>query len=198
MTSIPKQQVIQRFIEGLVVEVTVADSDIETFYKENESTFCGTPLDKVRDRIKSYVLEDKRQRFVDDYIRQLGRNLEIVVSAKWVQEQATRAQDNPLDKARSSGKLTLAVFSAASCCGPDRMLPVIKAVRGAFGEALGVVYIEPREEQILAARYGVRSIPTQVFFDKTGREVYRHSGFLGEAPILEQLKKMGLQERGKG
>jgi len=196
--SIPKRQIIQRFTESLATEVTVADSDIETFYKENESMFCGTPLDKVRGRIKSYVLQDKRQRFVDDYIRQLGRNMEIVVSAKWVQEQAERAQDNPLDKARSSGKPTLAVFSAASCCGPDRMLPVVKGVRKAFGEALSVVYIEPRKEQILAARCGVRSIPTQIFFDRTGKEVYRHSGFLGEASILEQLKKMGLQEGSKG
>jgi len=78
------------------------------------------------------------------------------------------------------------------------MLPVIKTVRSAFGEALGVVYIEPREEQILAARYGVRSIPTQIIFDKTGKEVYRHSGFLGEAPIVEQLEKMGLQKGSKG
>jgi len=33
---------------------------------------------------------------------------------------------------------------------------------------------------------------TQIFFDKEGKEVYRHTGFMGEADIVGQLKKMGV------
>jgi thioredoxin 1 len=45
------------------------------------------------------------------------------------------------------------------------------------------------EEEI---RFGILSIPTQIFFDKEGREVYRHVGFLSEEAIVSQLKQMGV------
>jgi thioredoxin-related protein len=50
-----------------------------------------------------------------------------------------------------------------------------------------------KQEQILAARYQVRSIPTQVFFDKTGQEVYRHVGFFSVEDIEKQLLRIGIQ-----
>jgi thioredoxin 1 len=43
-----------------------------------------------------------------------------------------------------------------------------------------------------AERFNIRVIPTQVFYDNKGREVYRHEGFMGERDIVAQLKKMGV------
>ena len=43
-----------------------------------------------------------------------------------------------------------------------------------------------------AKRFGIRAIPTQIFFDKQGKEVYRHVGFMGEAEIDRVFKKMGV------
>ncbi|MFO7987539.1 MAG: hypothetical protein R6U38_16885 [Desulfatiglandaceae bacterium] len=31
-----------------------------------------------------------------------------------------------------------------------------------------------------------------IFFDRHGQEVYRHTGFMSEAAIVKQLKKMGV------
>jgi thioredoxin 1 len=54
-----------------------------------------------------------------------------------------------------------------------------------------VVYIHVGEEQILGARYGISSIPVQMFFDASGKEVFRHTGFLAAEEIDKQLKDMG-------
>jgi thioredoxin 1 len=193
IAAMPDNQLINGFFENLVKDINVTNQDIETFYKENESVFCDTPLDSVRKQIVSYVLQDKQQRFVDQYVQTLGQKIEITVSDSWTKTQAELAKDNPLDKARTSGKPTLAVFSAKSCCGPDKMLPVIGTVRGKYNEKINIVYIEPQQEQILSARYGIRSIPSQVFFDGKGKEFYRHSGFFSEKDITDKLSEMGIK-----
>jgi len=193
VNSTNENQLLQTFFEELTKDVKVTDKDIETFYKENESVFCGTPLKSVRTQIESYVLQDMKQRFVDQYIQTLGQKLEIVVSDSWTKQQAVIAKDNPLDKARATGKPTLAIFSAASCCGPDKMIPIRDELLKKYDTKINIVYVEPRKEQILAARYGIRSIPTQVFYDNTGREFFRHSGFYSEKDITNKLSQMGVQ-----
>ena len=190
---IPDSNIIKTFFENITKDINVTDQDVETFYKENESVFCGTPLNSVRKQIVSYVLQDKQQRFVDQYIQTLGLKMEILVSDSWTKQQAVNAKDNPLDMARAAGKPTLAIFSAASCCGPDKMIPIRDALLKKYDTKINIVYIEPRQEQILAARYGIRAIPTQIFYDKTGKEFFRHSGFFSEKDIIGKLSEMGVQ-----
>jgi thiol-disulfide isomerase/thioredoxin len=188
-----ENQLLQAFFNELTNDVKVTDQDVKAFYKENESVFCGTPLESVRKQKESYVLQDKQQQYLDQYIQTLGQNIEIIVSDSWTNQQAASAKDNPLDKARNKGKPTLAIFSAASCCGPDKMIPVKKALEKDYDGKINIVYIEPRKEQILAARYGIRSIPTQILYDKTGKEYFRHSGFFSEQDIINKLIELGVK-----
>lgn len=53
------QEIIQTYVDQLTQKVTVTDADIEQFYQENESVFCGTPLEKVKDQIGPFVLREK-------------------------------------------------------------------------------------------------------------------------------------------
>jgi thioredoxin 1 len=48
------------------------------------------------------------------------------------------------------------------------------------------------EDQILAARFGIRGIPVQVFFDARGDEVFRHVGFFAQEKVDQQLARMGV------
>lgn len=189
-----EQQIIQTYVGQLTEKVTVTDADIEKFYQENESVFCGTPLEKVKDQIGPFVLREKKQQFITEHLRTLGKKIPIQVSVFWAKGQARLAKDNPLDKARANGKVTLAVFSAASCCGPDKMKPVLTALGNKYdAKAMNTIYLEAKQEQILAARYQVRSIPTQIFFDKAGREMYRHVGFFPQVEIEKKLQEMGVK-----
>ncbi|MFP4349853.1 MAG: thioredoxin family protein, partial [Desulfococcaceae bacterium] len=54
----------------------------------------------------------------------------------------------------------------------------------------GLVFVHVRENPFLGARFGIRSIPVQVFYDKNGKEVFRHTGFLAEAEVMKQIEKM--------
>jgi thioredoxin 1 len=187
------RELIGKYIDRLTHEVKVTEQDINLFYKENEAAFCGTPLEKVKTQIGPYVLKEKKQRLVSEHLRTLGKRMDIVVSARWAKDQALLAADNAVDKARGSGKPTLAIFSAASCCGPDKMLPMLKPLGAKFSEKLNIVYVEAKKQQILTARYDVNSIPTQIFYDKTGKEIFRHSGFFSQADIEKKLADIGVK-----
>ena len=66
----------------------------------------------------------------------------------------------------------------APWCGPCRMLgPVIEDLAGQYeGRAL-VGKVNTDEEQELAARFGIMSIPTVIFF-KDGKEIDRKIGVM--------------------
>jgi thioredoxin-related protein len=56
-----------------------------------------------------------------------------------------------------------------------------------------VVFIHVGEEQILEARFGIQSIPVRVFFDESGQEVFRHTGFFAAEDVNKQLMSMGVK-----
>jgi thioredoxin 1 len=73
------------------------------------------------------------------------------------------------------------------------MQPILNKLKKKFADSLNVVFVQVRENQVLGARFGIRSIPVQAFFDKNGEEVFRHVGFYAEEEVLKQLAKMGVK-----
>lgn len=90
------------------------------------------------------------------------------------------------DKVLASGQLLMVDFWA-DWCGPCKMLaPVIEGLGDEYEGRAIVGKINVDEEQELAIRYGVMSIPTVIFF-KDGEEVARKVGVLPAAQFTEVL-----------
>ena len=90
------------------------------------------------------------------------------------------------DKALSQGKLMMVDFWA-SWCGPCRMLgPVIEQLYNQYPDVVvGKVNVD--DEQELAMRYGVMSIPTVIFF-KDGKEIDRKVGVMPPEAFVQVLE----------
>jgi thioredoxin 1 len=44
-----------------------------------------------------------------------------------------------------------------------------------------------------ATKYGIETIPTQVFWDENGKEFFRHEGYFPEEELVKVLKKKGIR-----
>jgi thioredoxin 1 len=153
----------------------------------------GLPFEQVKESIQQVLVQQKRQDAFASYLHCLGGKADIRVNMEWVKAQHALAMDNPVDKARISGKPTIVEFGAEGCVPCDMMQPILDNLRKKFPDRLNVVFVHVRENRILGARFGIRSIPVQVFYDKNGKEVFRHVGFYAEAEVLKQLAKLGVE-----
>jgi thiol-disulfide isomerase/thioredoxin len=185
---------IKALFERKTETLTVSEEEALAFYQANKEMMGGATYEQAAEGIRQYLLQDKKQQAVADYINGLGGSVRLRLNAKWAEEQIRLAADNIVDKARRSGKPSLVEFGANGCIPCDMMQPILDNLRKDYPQKLNVVFVHVGEEQILASRYGIRSIPVQLFFDAQGEEVFRHVGFFAQSEVDRQLAKMGVEK----
>ena len=101
-------------------------------------------------------------------------------------------QQIEMDQVPVKGMVTMVDLGAKKCIPCKMMMPIMEKMERVYRDKAAIVFIDVWENRGPAERFGIRAIPTQIFFDKEGKEVYRHVGFLSEESIVSQLKKMGV------
>ena len=91
------------------------------------------------------------------------------------------------------GMVTLIDLGAKKCIPCKMMAPILEKMEKAYKGKAAVIFIDVWEHREQAQRFKIRAIPTQIFFDKNAKEVYRNVGFLAEKDIVAQLEKMGVK-----
>ena len=77
----------------------------------------------------------------------------------------------------------------ATWCGPCRMLaPILEEVSEELGDKVKIYKVDVDEDENLARRFGIMSIPTMIFF-KNGTEVDKHTGLLNKDSVCDIIKK---------
>jgi len=77
-------------------------------------------------------------------------------------------------------------------CVPCKMMePILAEMEEEYAGALVVEVVDVREQPDVAKERGVRLIPTQVFLDADGAELYRHEGFFSKDEILAKWAELG-------
>lgn len=102
------------------------------------------------------------------------------------------AQDFSMIPAK--GKVTMLDLGAKKCIPCKMMAPIMVKLEKAYEGKADVVFIDVWENREQAPRFKIRAIPTQIFFNEKGEEVYRHVGFLDEKSIIDQMTKMGVEK----
>ena len=91
------------------------------------------------------------------------------------------------------GVVTMIDLGAEKCVPCKMMAPIMAKLEKAYAGRAAIVFIDVWKNEEQAGRFGIRAIPTQVFFNEKGKEVYRHVGFMSEEDIVAQLEKMGVR-----
>jgi thiol-disulfide isomerase/thioredoxin len=193
ITETDDMKIIQDYINTLAKTVKVSDAEILEFYNTNKDSLSGATLAQVKPQIQQYISQQKQQELLDERANTISRRMKIEISASWLKVQAPLEINNPVNKARDSGKPTLVDFGSKGCVPCDMLAPILKTLEGKYKGKANVVVIQVGEEQILASRYGIEVIPVQIFYNKAGQEVFRHLGFYPQKDIEQKLSELGVR-----
>ena len=91
------------------------------------------------------------------------------------------------------GMVTMVDLGAKSCIPCKMMAPIMEKLEKDYKGRAAILFIDVWKEPDQAKRFDIRTIPTQIFYDKEGKEVLRHTGFMSEEAIVTQLNKMGVK-----
>jgi thioredoxin 1 len=102
----------------------------------------------------------------------------------------------------TAGPLPRLVDIGAKKCIPCKMMaPVLEELQRDYTETIIVDFIDVWENPDAAKPYKIRTIPTQIFYDASGKELTRHMGYISKEAILKTFKDHGIEVKkntGKG
>ena len=84
-------------------------------------------------------------------------------------------------------------LGAGRCVACKMMTPILEELKKDFVGRMQVEFIDVWENPDAGKDYGINIIPTQIFFDGAGRELFRHEGFMSKEDILAKWRQLGIK-----
>jgi thioredoxin 1 len=103
------------------------------------------------------------------------------------------------DTAASGAEQTVAgipklVDVGAGKCIPCKMMaPILEELRKDYAGKMEVQFVDVWEHPEAGEPYGIQVIPTQIFYDAAGKELFRHTGYFAKEDILAKWTELGVE-----
>lgn len=91
------------------------------------------------------------------------------------------------------GMVTMVDIGAKECIPCRMMAPIMEELEKEYEGRAAILFIDVWKYRDQGRKYGVRSIPTQIFYDREGKEILRHEGFMHKKAIVAELEKLGVK-----
>jgi len=98
-----------------------------------------------------------------------------------------------IPEAPVKGMVTMLDIGADSCIPCKMMAPIMKELEEEYKGKAAIIFIDVSKNREQGTKFGIRAIPTQIFYDKDGKEVQRHEGFMDKKRIIAVLQRLGVQ-----
>jgi len=114
---------------------------------------------------------------------------------KVVPQQPSSVETNTVAvKPQPAKALPRLVDLGARKCIPCKMMaPILEELKKEYTGTFSVEFIDVWENPKAGREYGIRLIPTQIFYDASGKELFRHEGFFSKDDILAKWKQLGVE-----
>jgi thioredoxin 1 len=83
-------------------------------------------------------------------------------------------------------------LGAGKCIPCKMMAPILEELKKEYAGRMAVEFIDVWQNPGAGKQYGVETIPTQIFYDADGKELFRHVGFFAKDDILAKWKELGV------
>ena len=93
-------------------------------------------------------------------------------------------------------QVTFVELGSVNCIPCKQMKSVMEAIEKEYAGKVRVVFhdVWTKEGKPYGEQYGIRVIPTQVFIDKSGKEIFRHEGYFPKEAVEKVLSDAGVQK----
>lgn len=122
--------------------------------------------------------------------QQVGLEINNRLFAQTTSEPVTNT-DQDLKIALISGKPVLVDFGSNKCIPCRQLRPILKEVEKELAGKVHVLVIDVYNFGRFAREYRVQLIPTLIFFNTSGKEIYRRMGVWDKDSIVKKLKEGG-------
>jgi len=181
-------EVIRKMVMKQAEKVEVTDEEIEEAYQEHKGRFGEADPKEVKTMLREFLLQNKSRQAITQYIEDVSKGAKVTVDAKWAEEQHKLMSDNPVDKARGSGKVTVVDFGAEWCPPCKELAPILAKLSKELKD-VNIVTIDTDKDKVLAFRYAIVNLPTLMFFDANGRQVFRGEGLMSREDIIAKIEQ---------
>ena len=83
-------------------------------------------------------------------------------------------------------------LGADTCIPCKAMAPILAELKRDYAGRMDVEFIDVRKNPDAGTAHEIRIIPTQIFYDASGKELFRHTGFFGKEDILAKWNELGV------
>lgn len=96
------------------------------------------------------------------------------------------------DYIKNLGKPVIIDFGSTGCVPCKMMEPVLQELSKNYSDKFETIFINVAKDTKGTQEFGINVIPTQIFFDAEGKELYRHIGFFSKEEILNTFESYGV------
>ena len=115
----------------------------------------------------------------------------VAVAVVIILKQEKSSSSAAIEQSKALPRL---VDLGADKCIPCKMMaPILEELKKEYEGRLIVEFIDVWKNPAKAPKYGIKLIPTQIFFDASGKERFRHEGFMSKEDILAKWNELGVE-----
>jgi len=117
----------------------------------------------------------------------------VIINKQWGSSPGTDAAKGSAQVSPPAAGLPRLLDLGSTVCIPCKMMaPILEELKKEYAGRLQVEFVDVMANPDAATPYKISLIPTQIFFDASGKERFRHEGFISKEDILAKWKELGV------
>ncbi|MBI9018636.1 MAG: thioredoxin family protein [Phycisphaerae bacterium] len=125
-------------------------------------------------------------------IKQNGKKTNVSENPQTITQNDAEDKDAASNLVQTPKLPKLVDLGAGKCIPCKMMAPILEEIKKEYADKFEVVFIDVWENPEEKEPYNIKMIPTQIFFDASGKELFRHEGFFSKENILNKWKELGI------
>ena len=117
----------------------------------------------------------------------------VIINKRGGSSPGTDADQGAAQVSQPAAGLPRLLDLGSTTCIPCKMMaPILEELKKEYAGRLQVEFVDVMANPDAATPYKISLIPTQIFFDASGKERFRHEGFFSKEDILAKWKELGV------